>query len=110
MHLPPLLGVEREHVQRRAEKGCWRAEVLSSSISKHGMRNLLFAGFSADIHSILVLMDVPLEYGAYGIMRQTRSVSILVLMDVPLEFFANPSWNANIPVSILVLMDVPLES
>ena len=38
------------------------------------------------IVSILVLMDVPLEWGAWEIEHAERSVSILVLMDVPLEF------------------------
>ena len=40
---------------------------------------------------------------------ETSGVSILVLMDVPLEYGITLNHERNHVVSILVLMDVPLE-
>ena len=60
--------------------------------------------------SILVLVDVPLEFFLFYVCVYTIPVSILVLVDVPLEY---DSWGLVsrwfVGVSILVLVDVPLE-
>ncbi len=59
--------------------------------------------------SILVLMDVPLEFAFDVVSILSLSVSILVLMDVPLECNCDHHCCCAWKVSILVLMDVPLE-
>ncbi len=59
--------------------------------------------------SILVLVDVPLEYGGDSVFGVQYEVSILVLVDVPLESHMIFSDSFSAGVSILVLVDVPLE-
>ncbi len=59
--------------------------------------------------SILVLMDVLLEFHYILDVLHVHIVSILVLMDVLLEFEATRVIISDPPVSILVLMDVLLE-
>ena len=56
-------------------------------------------------------MDVPLECNLALVtdLHDYALVSILVLMDVPLEYNTNRLSVTSYLVSILVLMDVPLE-
>ncbi len=63
-----------------------------------------------DAVSILVLVDVPLEFYRSSRLRNIHPVSILVLVDVPLEFRTTCTCRTRFVVSILVLVDVPLES
>ncbi len=75
------------------------------------LNNVLIHRFvPANAVSILVLVDVPLEFSLFCVDHTNIRVSILVLVDVPLEFRGYQVLSGSRYVSILVLVDVPLES